>query len=145
MKLTDIRRDNLRAFVKANGGSTAVSTRLGYRNASFLSQQIGPRPTREVTEKTARAVEAAYNLPAGVMDQPEMGTGQAVAAPGAAITTAMVSDVIRLVGSVLQAEGVEPVGPEKFANLVALALADAVEHAGQMRAGHIQAIARLMK
>lgn len=56
MEISEVRRANVRALIEKYGASK-LATRLGYRNPSFLSQQAGPNPTREVTERTARAFE----------------------------------------------------------------------------------------
>ena len=145
MNLADTRRANVRALVKANGGTTAVSKRLGYRNASFLSQQLGPKPTREVTEKTARALEEEFKLAPGSLDLAADAPPAVETSAGGAISTALVADVIRLVGTALEAEGVQAVGPAKFSELVALAFADTMDHQGQPREQHVRTLARLLK
>lgn len=141
MTLSETRRENIRQLVKTNGGTSAVAKRLGYRNPSFLSQLIGPKPTREVTEKTARGIEQAFELPEGTLDRP----GDAPQALQPTISTELVADIIRLVGTTLAAEGVSSVGPEKFSTLVALAFVDAMDHQGQARPDHVRTIARLLK
>lgn len=138
MSLSDTRREKVRALVKANGGTSAVAKRLGYRNPSFLSQIVGPKPTRDVTEKTARSLETEFNLAPGSLDHADE-TPQA-----AGLTTDLVADVIRMVGTTLEAEGVQP-GPEKFGAIVALALADTMEHEGKPRESHVRTLARLLK
>jgi hypothetical protein len=139
-KITEVRRDNLRALVAREGGGAKVASRLGYRSASFLSQQIGPKPSREITEKTAREYEAKLGLPEGALDRQE-GPPQ----PGAqAIDTSVLVDVIRLLGGVLEAEKVNlPAG--RFADVAALAVEDAVTHGGKPRESHIKSLVRLVK
>lgn len=66
----EIRRENLRALSRQWGGNTSLSRKLGHANGSFIAQLAGPRPSREVSEKVAREIEAKLSLPAGWMDQP---------------------------------------------------------------------------
>lgn len=137
--MTEIRRENLRAVVEKNGGVTKVSKVLGYTNASFLSQQIGPNPTREITEKSARAYEQKLGLPVGTLD------GRAeVSAPATAGDLSLVATTITLVGSVLKTEAVET-SIDRFAQIVALALQDAAEHGGHPREGRIRDVVKLLK
>ena len=69
----DIRRDNLRKLMEQWGGPTSLSQKLGHSNASYMAQLAGPRPTREVSEKTARDVERKLGLSSGWMDKPHKG------------------------------------------------------------------------
>lgn len=119
MKVHALRRENLRALIGERGGLTDLSNRLGYKNPSFLSQMAGPNPTREVTEKTARKIEMLLRLPVGALDKP---VAYADHQPSDD-TMQLVADALRLVGKVCQAEGVN-LGPEKFAEIAALALED---------------------
>lgn len=61
MELSEIRRINLRKMMESEG-ALKLAGRLGYRQSSFLSQMAGPNPTREITEKTARAYEKQLGL-----------------------------------------------------------------------------------
>lgn len=69
MTIYEIRRENLRALSAQWGGPTSLSRKLGHANGSFVAQLAGPRPSREVSEKVAREIEAKLSLPAGWMDQ----------------------------------------------------------------------------
>jgi hypothetical protein len=51
------RRTNLRALAAQWGGPTSLAKKLGHSNGSYLAQLIGPNPSREVSEKTAREIE----------------------------------------------------------------------------------------
>lgn len=62
-----IRRNNLRRLAEQHG-ATILAERLGYASPSFLSQMIGPNPTREVSERTARVIEHSLGLEPGWMD-----------------------------------------------------------------------------
>lgn len=143
MKITDIRRTNLRNLIEQHGGVSRLSEKLGYNSPSFLVQQAGPNPTREVTEKSARKFEQKLGLPVGVLDQnPEQTSAQQ--AP-AAIDTGVISDVIRLVGALMAREQVPVPAPERFADLLALAVTDTLEHGGVPRESHIRSVVRLLK
>lgn len=122
------RKARLKAYVEENGGTNAVARRLGYANASFLSQMLGPKAIRDVSEKTVRRYERKLGLPTGYFDRDQPIT----------------ADVVRLVGKVLEDEGVS-LPMMKLSDLIAIALADAAEHGGVARPALLQAIARLLK
>lgn len=65
--LAAVRRENLRRLADQHG-ATVIAKTLGYASVAFLSQMIGPNPTRTVTERTARTVEQAMGLEPGVLD-----------------------------------------------------------------------------
>lgn len=142
-KLSDVRRDNLRVVIDRMGGGTKVAAKMGYRNGSFLSQMVGPNPSREITEKTARRMEADLGLTPGALDvEPQ---DQPVAAPAAAgLPTSVIADVIRLLGSVLVEEKVT-LSPDKFADVAALAVEDAADRGGKPREAHVRSLVRLVK
>lgn len=142
--MTETRRQALRQAVEKVGGVSKASKLLGYTNPSFLSQMIGPNPTREITEKTARKFEEKLQLSRGALD----GTPSA-GAPIAPLTTGdstadLVAEVIRLVGNVCNSEGVQP-PVDKFSEVVALAYIDAVRNGGAPRETHARQLARLIK
>lgn len=142
-KISETRRENLRKLIAERGGANALAKALGYTNASFLSQMCGPTPMREVTEKTARSFEAKLGLPSGTLDRENAAT----ASPAAALSPAEVPltvDVIRLVGKVLEDEGLN-LPPMRFADVVALALTDTVEHGGKPRPEMIRSVVKLLK
>jgi len=68
IKTFETRRDNLRAVVTARGGPTAVAGELGFANASYLSQLVGPAPSRTISERAARSFEQTLGLPLGYLD-----------------------------------------------------------------------------
>lgn len=144
-KLTDNRRENVRALVELRGGVSKLSRALGYKNPSFISQMAGPEPTRDITEKTARRIEQVLNLPMGSLDLPPGSKPQASAtAAPLDNTTALVADVIRTVSRMCEDEGLST-PPSKFGDLVILALNDAMEHGGQPRPDHARLLVRLLK
>jgi len=146
MKLADIRRDNLRELMRVHSAS-GLSEMLGYRQPTFLSQMAGPNPTRVVTEKTARNYEKKLGLEAGALDIP-MGDADpaptAAAAESKAASGELVADVIRLVGTICADEKVN-LPTMKFADVVALAFIDTMEHEQTPRPDHIKQLVRLLK
>ncbi len=144
MKLTELRRDNLRELMRVHSAS-GLSNMLGYRQPTFLSQMAGPNPTREVTEKTVRNYERKLGLPVGALDKP---LGAAPDAPptveAAPASGELVADVIRLVGTICSDEKVE-LPTMKFADVVALAFIDTMEHNQKPRPDHIKQLVRLLK
>lgn len=65
-----IRRNNLRGLVGAGKRfttQTELANTLGHTD-SYLSQMIGPKPIRRVTETTARKFEYKLGLPTGSLD-----------------------------------------------------------------------------
>lgn len=58
---------NLRAVAARYEQQGELATALGW-TASYLSQLIGPSPSRPITEKTARAIERTLKLRAGLLD-----------------------------------------------------------------------------
>lgn len=142
-QLAEVRRENLRRLIAERGGANALAKALGYTNASFISQMCGPKPMREVTEKTARSFEAKLGLASGTLDRASGSTASPVAALSPSEVPLTV-DVIRLVGKVLEDEGMQ-LGPMRFADVVALALTDTVEHGGKPRPEMIRSVVKLLK
>lgn len=64
----EIRRDNLRAYIRDNGGPTSVAKALGLSSASYLSQLTGRNKSRDLSEKRAREYERLLHLPDGWFD-----------------------------------------------------------------------------
>lgn len=67
MDAKQIRRMNLRVLAEEVGGVTTLAGMTG-TSQSYLSQIIGPTPSREVGEQLARKVEQATGRPYGWMD-----------------------------------------------------------------------------
>ena len=141
MDIQEIRRGNLRAMMDKEG-ATDLAKKLGYRTPTFLSQMCGPNPTRKVTEKSARRFEKDLGIPAGTLDK-DPATAAKQATPST-IDVDLVADVIRMVGNVCSAEAVE-LPPSRFADLVALAFVDTIEHQGKQRPEHVKQLVRLFK
>lgn len=159
-KIATIRRDNLRTLCNIHGTS-ALSRRLGYRSPSFLSQMVGPKPAREVTEKSAREFEQRLEMPEGTLDRegwdptmPEhpvapqslmpLPVATPVAADPVTANASVVSDVIRVISAVSASEQVN-VSPSKFPDVVAMSFADSMEHGGVPRESFIKQLIHLLK
>jgi len=63
-----IRLRNLRNVVAGHGGQTVVARKLG-KTKGWISQLVGERPDREITERTARSIEQALGLDDLSLDQ----------------------------------------------------------------------------
>lgn len=67
MTLKNIRRDNLRALAKSIGGISRLADRLN-KNQSQVSHLIGRQPIKNIGDKIAEEVEAAFKKPPGWLD-----------------------------------------------------------------------------
>lgn len=114
------RKKNLRALIKQWEGPTNLARKLHYRGPSYLSQMIGPH--KPVTEKTARAIEAALALPNGWLD-----ADHATPSGAGHIDTALISRVLLAISAVLDGSGVVLSSP-RMAGLVSLCYEHAAEH-----------------
>lgn len=133
------RRANLRNLIEQWGGPKQLADKLGYNNASFLVQMAGPNPSRDVTEKTARRVELALDLPAGWLDRrPGDTNGQTH------VDTTLVGSVIRIVCQEADDIGVK-LHPSKLADVVNLVYADAESNKGKVRLDFVSQLLRLLK
>lgn len=142
MEIADIRRQNLRDMMKREGAAT-LAERLGYRQSSFLSQMAGPNPTREVTEKTVRAYEKQLGMAPGTLDKP-LDEGAEVKPPSTEDMIALVLNATRTVGRICETESVN-LQTHKFADIVALAIVDTLEHGGKLREDRIKQVVCLLK
>jgi hypothetical protein len=142
-KLVDIRRENGRRVIEQHG-ATKIAQLLGHASPSMMSQVFGPRPRRNPTEDLMRRIEGVLNLPIGSLDVPagQIAPSAPVAVSAGDVDT--VAMVIRLVGEMLEKDGVA-VAPRRFADAVALIYTDAMEHGGKPREHHVQQVARLLK
>jgi hypothetical protein len=109
----DQRRENLRILLNQWGGPTSLAKKLGHSNGSYVAQLVGPNPTREVSEKVARDMEAKLGLPIGWLDQEHTGRAKAV-------DEEALSVCVRAVAAALRDVGHNP-NPDVYANLVSLA------------------------
>lgn len=155
MTVYDQRRENLRSLIKQWDGPGPLATKLGYSNASFLVQMAGPNPSREVTEKTARAVEQKLDLPALWLDTaPKKKAGGTVAKRPAEkkpditesqpiVDNGLFHEAIRLVGQTAEETGIT-LAPSKLADVVTLIYDDA-KNKGSVRLDYVQQILHLLR
>jgi hypothetical protein len=166
----EYRRENLRKLIELNGGVGVLGRKLGYTNGSFIVQMAGPMPTREVTEATARAFEAKLGLEAGWLDfETVVPPGQASAAENRKQKTVVagprdvvdllpapdsiaparysdenLTDLVRLIGGEADKLGLS-LPTAKFADIIALTLADARGRGGSPDINHVQMLLKLAK
>ena len=57
-----LRLKNVRA-ITATWTPYRIASEMGWGSTSFLSQMIGPNPSRSITERTARRLETKLSLP----------------------------------------------------------------------------------
>lgn len=67
-RLNSIRRANLRALAREHS-TGSIAKAAGYPSPSYLSQMIGPKARRPVSEESARKIEAGLGLPDLYLDQ----------------------------------------------------------------------------
>lgn len=73
MKSTPVqenRRWHLRQIMRAVGGNNAVAALLNGVSTSYITIVAGPSPTRNIGDKTAAKIEAAFGLAPGALDLP---------------------------------------------------------------------------
>lgn len=149
--MLDHRRANLRKLIEQWGGPLPLARKLGYKNASFIVQMAGPHPSREVSEKTARMIEAKLGLPALWLDQPPAPNGNKLLKKSKSSQTALephvdagvISEIIRLVGQTAVDMGIN-LSPEKMAGVVSIVYDD-MQVSGGMRPAFVQQLVQLTK
>lgn len=132
----EIRRANLRALAKQWGGPTSLAKKLGHANGSYLAQLMGPHPSREISEKTAREVETKLGLPVAWLDAEHPETG-------ARVDDTALAECVRAVAAVLRDAGRRP-EPERYASLVQLAY-DRLRLTGRVDEAFISQLVNLMR
>lgn len=132
----DQRRENLRNLIGQWGGPTSLAKKLGHANGSYIAQLAGPRPSREVSEKVAREIEATLNLPVGWMDQSHPAGGQQ-------LNDETLTECVKAVATVLRDAGLRP-DPEAYGTLVQLVY-DRVKLTGRLDEHHIQRLTTLLR
>lgn len=139
MTVLDNRRENLRRLIEQWHGPGPLAAKLGYSNASFIVQMAGPNPTREVTEKTARKIELALNLPRLWLDEPPANNGTSPT-----VDTKLLTEVVKVVGHTAADLGIS-LSHDKLADLVALVYEDTQEHRGVIRSDFINRVLSLLR
>lgn len=135
MDIYETRRANLRKLAADWGGNTTLSKRLGYSNASYMAQLIGPHPTRELSEKVARGIETTLTLPTGWLD------GAKPDRPP--IDNEMLARAVRVVAAAVEARKARP-SPDQFSELVTMAYEHSVSRGG-CDEGYINRLVGLLK
>jgi hypothetical protein len=128
------RRANLRALAQQWGGPTSLAKKLGHSNGSYLAQLIGPNPSREVSEKTAREIEKRLGLPVAWMDQENPASAQP--------DDSQLAECVKAVATCLRDAGLRP-GPETYSQVVALVY-DRLRLTGRVDEPYIQRLLALM-
>lgn len=132
----DQRRDNLRKLLHEWGGPTSMAKKLGHTNGSYLAQLAGPRPSREISEKVAREIEAKLSLPANWLDGEHNGNPRQ-------LDDEALGACVRAVAAAVRDAKVQP-SPDTYADLVALVY----EHTklkGKVEEAFVNKIVRLIK
>lgn len=145
MNTEDYRRENMRRYIGANGGPTAVSKQLGYSNGSYLVQMTGPNPSRPITEKSARFFESKLGMEPGSLDRevplavlPKRSVRQQ------SVDVQQLAQVIDALTSACKNETAD-LPTAKFAEIPTLVAKDAAEHGGQVRPDFVTTLVRLAK
>lgn len=132
----DQRRDNLRKLLHEWGGPTSMAKKLGHTNGSYLAQLAGPRPSREISEKVAREIEAKLSLPANWLDSEHDGAPRQ-------LDDETLGACVRAVAAAVRDAKVQP-SPDTYADLVALVY----EHTklkGKVEEAFVNKLVRLIK
>lgn len=131
----EIRRENLKKLFTTWGGPTSLAKKLGHSNGSYLAQLAGPNPSREISEKVAREIEATLKIASGWMDL-EHGD-----APK--LDDRVLSDCVRAVAAAIRDAGIRP-DPDRYAILTALVY-DYLRLTGRVDEVYINKLINLMK
>lgn len=132
-ELQKLRKRNLLALVRTWEGPTKLAKKLNYSGPSYLSQLVGPN--KPITEKTARQIEAALNLPDRWMDAD-------YTLPDPPRTdTALIQEVMLSVGTAL---GDTVLPPPRLAGFVSLVYEHATEHGGHVDEEFTHTLAKLI-
>lgn len=132
----DTRRENLRGLMHQWGGPTSLAKKLAHANGSYVAQLAGPNPSREVSEKVARDMEAKLGLPIGWLDQEHAGNGRQ-------LDDETLAACVRAVAAEIRDANLKP-DPDAYANLVGLAY-EHTKLVGRVDETFIQRIVRLIK
>lgn len=95
----------------------------------------GPNPTREITERTARKIELALNLPTLWLDQD--------GPVSARLDMTLVSKIINVISQMAEDEGIK-LKPSALSEMVALTYGDS-ERSGDIRPEFIHSLLQLIK
>jgi hypothetical protein len=135
----EIRRDRLRELMRVRGGPGALAKKLGYSSGSYLSQVAGPTPTREISERVARAMEKLLQLPDGYLDREE----DPPSAPAVDVQAPLVADIVHIVMDIIDSAPQRP-SSSKIAEVVALAYEQASATGGKVDREFVRRLLRLV-
>lgn len=135
----ETRRERLRELMRVRGGPGALAKKLGYSSGSYLSQVAGPNPSRDITERVARAMEKLLGLPEGYLDR----EGDAVALPSSDVQVPLIAEIFRLVASFVDDAASRP-PHDKIAEVVALAYEQA-SSTGKVDAEYVKRLLKLVR
>lgn len=145
--VADLRKINLRTLIARYGGPSALAKKLGYSNATFISQMIGPKPIRPLSEKTCRKIETALDLPPLWMDEDHETKALEVREPAATYTvtrTGLDTELLRRVAQAIEDAGV-PFAAAKFGDVVTMVYEDAISKGGAIDPQYVVRVLRLAK
>lgn len=130
----ETRRENLRGLMTQWGGPTSLAKKLGHSNGSYVAQLVGPNPSREISEKVARDMEAKLGLPLGWLDQEHANNGRPV-------DDQTLAECVRAVAAAIRDANLRP-DPDTYATLVGLAY-EHTKLTGRVEEPYIQRLVRL--
>ncbi len=130
------RRANLRELMRTWGGPTSLAKKLGHSNGSYLAQLAGPNPSRDLSERTAREIEARLGLPTGWLDHEHTGTP-------AQVDDHALGQCVRAVAAALRDAGHRP-DPDRMASLVSLVY-DHTRLTGEVSESYVKKLMELMR
>ncbi len=136
MNTNDIRVTNLKMAAQ-HGGTNQLAAKLGYTNGSFISAMIGPTPSRQVSEHTARKFEDLLGLTNGWLDRAD-----AAQAGDVFIDSDLVTNAINSTAEAVTKIGVQ-ISPTKLGKLSTLVYHDARLH-GRVRPDFIDSVVDLL-
>ena len=136
MSVYETRRQNMRALIGQWGGPTSLSKKLGHSNGSYIAQLAGPRPSREVSEKVAREIEAKLGLPAAWLDRDHPAGGQQ-------LNDETLAECVQAVATCLRDAGLRP-DPEMYGTLVQLVY-DRAKLTGSLDEPYIYKLIKLLR
>lgn len=139
----DTRRTNLRQLMAEWGGPTSLALKLGHANGSFLSQIVGPHPTRKISEDVARGIEKKLKLPERWLDQEHAGVVGGEAPQPQPLQGDLLASVTKACLSAVQDNGGRP-SIEKVAECIAIAYKHAVD-TGRVDLDFIRQLLKLLK
>lgn len=132
----DARRANLRRLIVQWGGPTSLAIRLGHSNGSYIAQLAGPSPSRDVSEKTARAIEDKLGLPRLWMDSENHGITQ--------LNDVLLGQCLRAVHAAMEDLG-RSLTPESLSEVVTLVYERSRTNGDVCEESYIQRLVRLAR